>query len=306
MTFSLPHFDSPRADSDGAAPPPAPVGSRALHHLFTVDVEEHFQVSAFDQVLARSDWDRQPSRVEANTERLLALLDQYHTLGTFFVLGWVADRCPGLIRRIAQLGHEVASHGYWHYRVNTLDRAAFRDEIRRSKQVLEDLVGTAVEGFRAPSFSIVRGTEWAFDLLLEEGYRYDSSIFPIRRPGYGYPGAPSHPYLVTRPAGTLLELPMATLSLAGWRVPAAGGGYLRQLPFAVIEGAFRQADHRRQPSVFYVHPWEVDPGQPRLPVDLLTRIRHYRGLDRTMSRMARLLDRFRFTSVRAWTEAGRS
>jgi polysaccharide deacetylase family protein (PEP-CTERM system associated) len=273
-------------------------------HFFTVDVEEHFQVSAFERTVPRDRWDAQPSRVVPSTVRLLDLLDEFGVRGTFFVLGWVAGRHPGLIRRIAAAGHEVASHSWWHYRVVTIDPATFREEVRRSKALLEDLTGAPVEGFRAPSFSIRPGVEWAFDVLLEEGYRWDSSLFPVRRPGYGYPGAPRWPYRIVRPSGSLLELPLATLRLGPVRVPAAGGGYLRHLPFGMVRAAFEQAARAGQPGMFYIHPWEVDEDQPRLPVGPLTAIRHYRGLERTMPRLRALLAAFPFTSVRAWREAG--
>lgn len=279
------------------------MADRPVHH-FSVDVEEHFQVSAFEQVAPRDGWSAHPSRVVANTARLLDLLASSGATGTFFVLGWVAERHPDLVRRIVAGGHEIGSHSWWHQRVLTLTPAEFRRELHDSKALLEDISGTPVEGFRAPSFSIVPGIEWAFDILLEEGYRYDSSVFPIQRPGYGYPGAPLGPYWIERPAGRLLELPLATLTLGGLRIPAAGGGYLRQFPPAVIRGAFRQAEQQRRPGMFYIHPWEVDPEQPRLPVGTVTRIRHYRGLARTAPRISDLLGRFRFVSVRAWRDAG--
>jgi polysaccharide deacetylase family protein (PEP-CTERM system associated) len=269
-------------------------------HLFSVDVEEHFQVSAFDRVLSRDAWDAQPSRVEPNTDRLLDLLASHSATGTFFTLGWVAERHPSLVRRIVAGGHELGSHGWSHRKVTTLTRDEFRDELRRSKAVLEEVSGTSVRGFRAPSFSIVPGLEWAFDVLLEEGYTYDSSLFPIRRPDYGYPKAPSIPHTITREAGSLLEFPMATLTLFGTRIPAAGGGYLRQLPLGVIRRGLLQLEQSGSPGMFYIHPWEVDPGQPRLPVGWVTRIRHYRGLDRTMGLLERLLREFRFTSVSRW------
>ncbi|MGH7562676.1 MAG: XrtA system polysaccharide deacetylase [Gemmatimonadales bacterium] len=271
-----------------------------MTHLFSVDVEEHFQVTAFERVLPRSSWEAQPSRVEANTDRLLELLGRHGVHGTFFVLGWVAERHPALVRRIAAGGHEVASHGWWHARLTTLTPDELRDEVRRSKALLEDLAGAPVLGFRAPSFSIVPGGEWAFDVLLEEGYQYDSSIFPIRRPGYGYPGAPTAPYTIRRAAGTLLELPMATATFFGARIPAAGGGYLRQFPLAVIRRACREQAAAGVPGMFYVHPWEIDPDQPRLPVGFLTRQRHYGGLDRTYERLDRILSEFPFTSVARW------
>lgn len=280
---------------------PSPAGTLPDRvHLFSVDVEEHFQVSAFDHILTRSGWDAQPTRVEPNTDRLLELLARHQAQGTFFTLGWVAERHPELVRRITDAGHELGSHGWWHWKVTTLTPAAFREEIRRSKAVLEDISGTRVDGFRAPSFSIVPGAEWAFDLLLEEGYRYDSSLFPIRRPDYGYPTAPPIPHRLQRDGGTLLEFPMATYRLGGIRVPAAGGGYLRQLPLRLIRAGFHQLEAAGFPGMFYIHPWEIDPGQPRLPVGWLTAIRHYRGLGATMGRLDRLLAELRFTSVRQW------
>jgi len=266
-------------------------------HIFSVDVEDYFQVVAFEGIVDRSQWGRYPSRVEANTDRLLELLDRQGVRGTFFTLGWVAMRFPGLVRRIAGQGHEVASHGQWHRRVTTLTPADFRTDIRQSKAALEDASGQPCLGFRAPSFSIVPRCEWALDLLVEEGYRYDSSLFPIRRPDYGFPGALPTPAIVTRPGGSLLELPLATLAVAGLRLPAAGGGYLRQFPLGVIRRAFRQWESRGVSAMFYIHPWEYDVEQPRLPCSALTAFRHYRNLDRTWPRLEQLLREFRFTSV---------
>lgn len=262
-----------------------------------MDVEEHFHVSAFEPYLSRADWDRQPSRVEASTDIILRLLADHSALATFFIVGWLADRKPELVRRIAGAGHEIASHSWWHRRVTTLTPAEFRDDVERTRGRLEEISGVAVRGFRAPSFSIRPGMEWAFDVLLETGHTYDSSIFPIRRPGYGWPGAPLAPYDIARPAGTLREYPMTTLEAFGWRIPAAGGGYLRQLPFALIRSAFRRQGARGTRGMFYIHPWEVDPDQPRIPCDRLTALRHYRGLDRTAALLERLLGEFRFTSI---------
>ncbi len=269
-------------------------------HLFSVDVEEHFQVSAFERVVSRETWDSHPSRVVANTHRVLDLLAETGQHATFFTLGWVADRHPGLVNAIAERGHEIASHSYWHERVTTLDRDRFREEIRRSKRVLEDVVGKPVIGYRAPSFSIVPGLEWTFDLLLEEGYRYDSSLFPISRRGYGYPGAHPDPHIVTTASGPLREIPIATATVGPFRLPAGGGGYLRHLPFRLTQLAFRQASARSASAMFYIHPWEVDPDQPRLAVDWLTHRRHYGGLARTVGLLRRLLAEFRFTSVERW------
>jgi len=273
-------------------------------HLFSVDVEEHFQVSAFDRVLPRSAWDSQPSRVERNTDLLLDLLARHGATATFFTLGWVADRCPQLVRRIVEAGHEIGSHTWWHRRISSLTPDQFREEIRSSKRVLEDAGGAAVHGFRAPSFSVRPGMEWVFDVLLEEGYRYDSSLFPIRRPDYGYPPAPPRPHQIQRQAGTMLELPLATTEWLGLRIPAAGGGYLRHLPPALMDRALREHEMRGIPAMLYIHPWEVDPEQPRLPVGFVTRFRHYRGLERTATRLERLLAAHRFVSVERWLAAG--
>ncbi|HET8624184.1 MAG TPA: XrtA system polysaccharide deacetylase [Gemmatimonadales bacterium] len=265
--------------------------------IFSVDVEEYFQVLAFERAVPRTEWERMPSRVEASVDRLLELLARHDAIGTFFTVGWLAERKPALVRRIADQGHEIAAHSWWHRRVTSLSEDEFRDDVHRCRDVLEQVSGRRVIGFRAPSFSIVPGAEWAFDVLISEGYRYDSSIFPIRRPGYGYPGAPVSPHQIRRPTGTLLELPMATTTIAGFRLPAAGGGYLRQLPYRLTERAFDQHAANGESAMFYIHPWEIDESQPRLPVSLVTRIRHYNGLGRTLPRLERLLARFRFTSV---------
>jgi polysaccharide deacetylase family protein (PEP-CTERM system associated) len=272
------------------------VKNKSPVHLFTVDVEEYFQVSAFAGHIERVDWERLPSRVEDSTRTILEELDGQGVFGTFFVLGWVAERNPALVRAIADAGHEVASHGFWHRRLGEMTTEEFRLDLRRSKAVLEDLTGRPVYGYRAPSFSIVPGREWAFDVLVEEGYTYDSSLFPIQRTDYGYPSAHPQPHVIRRNGGELLELPMATVSLAGLRLPAAGGAYLRLLPFNLIRRAF--LEHGRDgPGVFYLHPWELDPDQPRLSLSPLTRLRHYGGLAKTLSKVRRLLGEFSFTSI---------
>lgn len=268
-----------------------------MPHHFTCDVEEHFHVSAFEPFLSRTDWDGQPSRVERNTDLLLELLARHRATGTFFIVGWLAERNPALVRRIASAGHEIASHSWWHRRVTTLTPQEFQEDVSRARRLLEDISGRRVGGFRAPSFSILPGMEWAFDALLEAGYTWDSSIFPIRRPGYGWPDAPLEPFDIVRPAGTLREYPMTVLSLGGWRIPAAGGGYLRQFPFAITRRAFRSREAAGRPGMFYIHPWELDPEQPRIRCDWVTRMRHYRGLDRTLPRLERLLHEFEFAAV---------
>ena len=266
-------------------------------HFFTVDVEEYFQVKALEAVVSRDQWLSRPSRVARSVDSLLAKLDSHGARGTFFVLGWLAKHRPQVVRSIVDAGHEVASHGFFHERVTCLPADKFRQDIRSSKGALEDVCGAAVLGYRAPSFSIIPGYEWAFDVLIEEGYRYDSSLFPIRRRGYGYPSAPRVPHLIHRQAGVIAEFPLATTRFLNISVPAAGGGYLRQFPLGVIQRAFREATRRGECATFYVHPWEIDPDQPRLPVSRLNQIRHYRGLSSALHRIERLLEEFRFDTI---------
>jgi len=268
-----------------------------IAHHFTVDVEEYFQVSAFEAYLPRERWDDFESRVALGVDRLLDLLARHSAGATFFVLGWVAERHPEVVKAIAGEGHEVASHGWEHRRVTQQTREEFRHSIRRTKQLLEDLVGAPVVGFRAPSFSIVPGREWALDVLIEEGYRYDSSLFPIRRRGYGYPAGRADPHWLERPAGRLAEVPPATLRRFGVSLPAAGGAYFRMLPYMLVQKALQDCECRGVPGTFYIHPWELDPEQPRLAVSWLSRARHYSGLDRTGLRLERLLSEFRFAAV---------
>jgi polysaccharide deacetylase family protein (PEP-CTERM system associated) len=266
-------------------------------HLFTVDVEEYFHAAALERVVGEGRWGVMESRVEASVDLLLEALELHEARGTFFTLGWLAARRPGLVRRIAEAGHEVASHGWSHRRVTAMWPNDFRGEARRSKAALEDACGGPVLGFRAPNFSLVRGWEWAFDILLAEGYAYDSSVFSGRA---GHPAdAPTAPYAVERTPGTLWEVPLARARFGPARVPAAGGAYFRLFPYALTRRALRQAEARGEPAVFYLHPWEVDTGQPRLPVGPLTRVRHYGGLRSTAARLERLLAEFRFTSVAA-------
>lgn len=272
-------------------------------HLFSVDVEEYFQVNAFDGFIRREDWPGFPSRVDECAERIMGALEEAGARGTFFVVGWLAKRRPHLVRSIAEAGHEVGSHSFWHRRVTELSPEEFRLDTRESKAVLEDITGQEVQGYRAPTFSILPGMEWAFDVLLEEGFRYDSSRFPIRRPGYGSPGTPKAPHWVRRDSGRLLEIPMATATLAGMTFPAAGGGYLRHLPFGLVDLGFRQAQAAGIPAMFYLHPWEIDEDQPRIRVPLHTRLRHYRGLANTFPRMKRMLKNFSFVSVRDQLES---
>ena len=264
----------------------------------TIDVEDYFQVSAFDDVVARDTWDQRPSRVVSNTERLLALFAAHKVSATFFVLGWVADRFPSLVTTIARAGHELASHGYGHRLVYDQTPQAFREDVRRAKAVIEDRSGQAVDGYRAPSYSITRRSLWALDVLIEEGYRYDASIFPIRHDRYGIPDAPRHPHALSCQAGPLTEAPPSTVRLGRMNLPVAGGGYFRLLPYGWTRWGIARINQReRQPAVFYLHPWEIDPGQPRLSAGALSRFRHYRNLHKTESRLTRLLGDFRFTTL---------
>jgi len=286
-----------------ARPPPIRQ-ARRLHslpfvtwHHFTVDVEEYFQVSSFEHVVPRSRWGSMESRVTASVHRMLDLLAQYEARATFFVVGWVAEHHPDLVRTIADAGHEIASHTWDHAKVTEQTSGEFRRSVRRSRLLLEDLAQAPVVGFRAPSFSIVRGREWALDVLLEEGYRYDSSLFPVRRPGYGYAGGRRAPHVLTRPGGYLLEFPPSTLRWMGMNIPAAGGAYFRCLPYSLVRAAFRQSERQGRPGTFYIHPWELDAAQPRLATSHLTRLRHYTGLSRTEARLHRLLADFRFSSI---------
>ncbi len=264
--------------------------------VFSVDLEDYFHVSAFEGIAPRAKWDAFDLRVEGSTARLLDLLDAANARATFFVLGWLAERRPKLIQAVAARGHEIASHSFWHRRVTTLTRAEFLEDSRKTRLLLEDITGTPVLGYRAPSFSITPANTWAFDALVEAGYLYDSSVFPIRRRGYGFPGAPRDAYTIDTPSGALEEFPMATFSIGSVPLPAAGGGYLRHFPYAMIDASVRETKRCARVGVYYIHPWEVDPGQPRLATSAVTRWRHYGGLERTAGRLSRLLASAPFTS----------
>jgi polysaccharide deacetylase family protein (PEP-CTERM system associated) len=261
-------------------------------------VEDYFHVGAFSSVIAPESWDTFEYRAERNTDRLLALLAAKSIRATFFVLGWVAERSPGLVRRIASAGHEVACHGLSHQLIYTQTPERFRDETVRSKGLLEDAVGLPVLGYRAASFSIVRQSLWALDQLIDLGFAYDSSIFPIRHDRYGIPGAAAEPGAIAAPSGRrLIEFPMSPASFLGLKVPVSGGGYFRLLPYGLTRRGLRQINARRRPFVFYLHPWEIDPAQPRIAASPLSRWRHYTNLDRCEARLTRLLGEFRFAPM---------
>jgi polysaccharide deacetylase family protein (PEP-CTERM system associated) len=270
---------------------------KPVFHHFTVDVEEYFQVLALEPYIPRSDWDLIPRRLEIGLSLLLDLLSEHDARATFFVLGWIAERSPALMREIVQRGHEVASHGSDHRRVTTITPDAFRESVRGSKRVLQDITGRTVFGYRAPNFSIVRGGEWALDILVEEGYRYDSSLLPARRRGSGYVGGKRDPHTLRLKSGTLEEIPPATLGFGRAVLPAGGGAYFRHLPYAFVHSALRSAEQRGVPGTFYIHPWELDTHQPRVNASFLTTVRHYGGLNRVEPRLRRLLSSFRFQPI---------
>jgi polysaccharide deacetylase family protein (PEP-CTERM system associated) len=270
---------------------PVPVAG-PVRNAMTVDVEDYFQVQAFAACVARADWDGFASRVEVNTDRILAQFDAAGVAATFFTLGWVAQRHPALVRRIVAAGHELASHGWDHTRADAQDPAAFRADIGRTRRLLEDIGGVAVAGYRAATFSIGARNLWAFGVLEEEGYRYSSSVNPIRHDLYGMPDAPRSPF---RPAGTgLWEIPMTTLRAGARNLPCSGGGYFRLLPYRLFRAGLRRVNRSEQrPGIFYFHPWEVDPDQPRIAgVGWKSRFRHYTNLHRMSGRLNRLLGDF--------------
>jgi len=280
--------------------------ARGVINVMTVDVEDYFQVSAFDGAVSRANWERYESRVSRNTTELLEIFDRAGVRGTFFVLGWVAARFPSLVRRIAEQGHEIASHGFHHQLLYLLTPAQFRDDIRAARNAIEDAAGQPVIGYRAPSYSVIQSSLWAIDILIEEGYAYDASIFPIHHDRYGIPESPRHPYELKREGGSLLELPGSTVRIGSVNLPIAGGGYFRQLPYMWTKWGIERVNRvERQPVVFYLHPWEIDPEQPRLPVGAARRVRHYRGLEVTKRRLSRLLSDFRFDAVSSVLDVAR-
>ncbi len=272
-------------------------------HVFTVDVEDYFQVHAFEGVVDRSKWDSYPSRIERSTQILLELLARHGATGTFFTLGWIAEKYPAVVRAISDCGHEIASRGWWRREVPSLTPQEFREDAYAARVILEQVSGVPVVGYRAPSFSIVPGCEWAFDALLETGYKYDSSLFPIKRMNFGYPQTPPIPHLIHRPMGDIMEFPLATTRIAGKRVPAAGGAYFRHFPYSITRRVFAEHAAASIPGVFYIHPWEVDTEQPRVRASWLTTVRHSRNISKSTARLERLLSEFQFTSIAKRLEA---
>ncbi|MBW4933415.1 XrtA system polysaccharide deacetylase [Marinobacter sp. F4206] len=270
----------------------------AIQNALTIDVEDYFQVAALAEAVKRDDWPSMEYRVEANTDRLLELFDRHEIKATFFTLGWVAERSPDLVRRIQGAGHEIASHGYSHQLIYDQTPEVFREETRRSKKILEDIIGESVTGYRAASYSITSRSRWALDVLCEEGFTWDSSIFPVHHDRYGMPGTPFEPYQLRAPSGGLLtEFPLSTCPVGSYRLPIAGGGYFRLFPYWLSRWGLGRINRAGKPFIFYLHPWEIDPEQPRLKVKAFSRFRHYNNLDKCMGRLESLLGDFRFGSV---------
>lgn len=269
-----------------------------MNNVLTIDVEDYFHVAALAKSIDRSNWDSIEPRVTSNVHRLLDLFDEHNVKATHFVLGWVAERFPELIKEIDHRGHEVASHGYSHQLVYSQTPEEFEQETRRSKDLIEDIIGKAVHGYRAASYSITRKSLWALDILVELGFIYDSSIFPVVHDRYGIKGSPEYPHILETPAKRkLVEYPLSTYRLCGQAIPVAGGGYFRLYPYWLSRFFYHRINKSSAPFVFYLHPWEVDPDQPRVKASLLSEFRHYNNLDKCHNRLSNLLDDFSFTTM---------
>jgi polysaccharide deacetylase family protein (PEP-CTERM system associated) len=280
-------------------------------NMMSIDVEDYFHVSAFESISPPSSWTEFESRVAQNTDKILKILANFDIKATFFVLGWVARFSPCLVKKIAEMGHEIASHGYGHQRVPTQTRQEFREDVRQSKSLLEDLIGKEVKGYRAPSYSICLNSLWAFDELVEAGYSYDSSVFPVKHDFYGIPDWPRFPFSLQRIEGSwapgcsqnlnceIIEVPISTLNKGGRNIPIAGGGYFRLYPYAMTRMGLNQINNQEQrPFVFYIHPWEFDPDQPRMKnAGMKSRFRHYLNLHKTEGRFTRLIQDFKFSTI---------
>ena len=271
-----------------------------MKHALTIDVEDYFQVAAFDANISLDNWNSLECRVEANTEKFLELIEARSIKATFFTLGWIAERYPSLIKKVADAGHEVASHGYSHKLVYSQTQDEFRQETERSKKLLEDITQQPVKGYRAASYSITENSLWALDVIQQLGFEYDSSIYPVRHDRYGLRGGPHSPYVIELDDGaTLKEFPITTVDLLGYKLPVGGGGYFRLFPFFMTQKLLQlRCKQENAPFVFYLHPWELDPDQPRVAgASLLSKFRHYNNLDKVEARLATLLELFDFTTM---------
>jgi len=269
-------------------------------NALTIDVEDYFQVTAFEHAVDRHNWTTMETRIERNCETILSILEDYKVKATFFVLGWIAERYPILIRTIFNEGHEIASHGFDHRSVLNQSRDAFKEDIIKTKALLEDITGSRVKGYRAPSFSINSASLWALDILYEYGHSYDSSIFPIiKHDRHELASSHRFPYLIElNHKGKIREFPPSTIKFLGLNMPIAGGGYLRLFPLSLVERGIRKInDREKQPAIIYIHPWELDPEQPRIPANMLSRFRHYVNLDTTEKKLHSLMSHFKFTTL---------
>ena len=266
-------------------------------NYLTVDVEDYFQVSAFENIVGKDKWGNYTPRVEENTKRILDIFDRYNVKATFFILGWIAEKFPTLVKEIQRQGHELGCHSYWHRKIYQLTPDEFREDTLRAKTIIEDIAGVPVKGYRAPSYSITKKSLWALDILEELGFSYDSSIFPIHHDNYGIPNAPRFEYKL--PNHKMMEYPLSTSLFFGQKIPVAGGGYFRLFPYWFTRTALKRINHKeKKPFIFYLHPWEVDPGQPRMTnAKLLSRFRHYNNLEKTTGRLTSLLENFKFGPI---------
>ncbi len=275
-----------------------------IYNALTIDVEDYFMVSGFSDVIKFEDWHRYESRVEKNTYSILDLLDEYGVKATFFVLGWVAEHYPELVKDIHSAGHEVACHGYNHRLLFNLTPEQFKEDVHLAKRILEDITGSSVIGYRAASYSVVKKTLWALDTLIEEGFFYDSSIFPIRHDRYGFPEADRFPHIIKRSNGTIVEFPPSTYRLFGQNIPVAGGGYLRLFPLQVTKAAIKRINEKeRKTAILYLHPWEIDIHQPRFKGQWRSQIRHYINLHSTMPKLRNFLTSFKFKPLSTFLDS---
>lgn len=275
-----------------------------MRNIMSVDVEDYFHVANFTDKISLGDWDSYPLRVEQNTQRILQIFAAHDVRATFFVLAWVAERCPQLVRDICQQGHELACHGYAHQLIYEQGPQAFREDIKKAKCILEDISGEQVIGYRAPSYSITNESLWAIDILYEEGFRYDSSIFPTHHDRYGIPQAKRHRHTVKHGSHSLQEFPPSTVPIGKWNFPIAGGGYFRLFPYMITKKSIEFNNREQQPFVFYLHPWEIDPQQPRIKgISATKRFRHYVNLSTAEKKLRRLVQDFSFTYTKEYLES---
>lgn len=268
-----------------------------LTNILTIDVEDYFQVANFQRIIKPSEWDNFVPRIVGNAEKIVEILSETDTKATFFILGWIANKFPKLVKKIHQSGHEVASHGFMHQLIHRQSKDKFRKDIRRAKQIIEDIIEEPVTGYRAPSFSITKESLWAIDVLVEEGYKYDSSISPIYHDKGGLPKAKRYPYKISKNGSCMWEIPISTLKIFGHNIPFSGGGYFRLLPYGLIKRGIKNINKENKPVIVYLHPWELDPDQPRINAGVLNNFRHYVNISKTENKLKQLLKDFKFTTI---------